>query len=164
MALKEMAERKNSPPSAKGENRLKEREAENVLKQLMTAQTAGEGSCLPINEVLVLICHLDCTSELVGRRGRKNKKTRLKRSWRGFGLPLGCADVAGLRRGRGSKGGSWANPAKPQAWRVERTVASSCGLVLAEQLWAMALPSLGMPISRGSHPTTVCWVSWEGER
>lgn len=119
MALKEMAERKNSPPSAKGENRLKEREAENVLKQLMTAQTAGEGSCLPINEVLVLICHLDCTSELVGRRGRKNKKTRLKKSRRGFGLPLGCADVAGLRRGRGSKGGWWQTPPshRPGVWR-----------------------------------------------
>lgn len=56
-----------------------------------------------------------------------------------------------------------ANPTKPQAWRVERTVASSRGLVLAEQLWATALPGLGMPISRGSHPT-VCWVSWERER
>ena len=41
MALKETAERwrrkeKPSPPSAKGENRLKQRETENVLKQLMT--------------------------------------------------------------------------------------------------------------------------------
>lgn len=108
-ALKEMAERKTSPPLAKGENRLKEREAENVLKQLMTAQTAGEGSCLPINEALVLICHLDCTSELV-RRGRENKKMRLKKSRRGFGLPLGYADAAGLQRGRGSKGSCWQTP------------------------------------------------------
>lgn len=105
MALKEMAERKSSPPSAKGENKLKEREAENELEQLMTAQTAGEGSRLPINGALVLICHPDCTSELVRSRGRKSKKMMLKGSRQGFGLPLGYADVAGLWRGRGSKGG-----------------------------------------------------------
>lgn len=78
MALKEMAgrwsrEENPSPPSAKGENRPKQRETENVLKQLMTTQTAGEGSCLPINEALVLICHLDCTSDLVRRRGKKRR-------------------------------------------------------------------------------------------
>lgn len=63
----------------KGENHQKgekidlKKETENVLKQLMTTLTAGEGSCLPINEALVLICHLDCTSELV-RRWRKNRQ------------------------------------------------------------------------------------------
>lgn len=82
MALKEMAgrwsrEENPSPPSAKRENRPKQRKTENVLKQLMTTQTAGEGSCLPINEALVLICHLDCTSDLVRRRGKK--QTRLKK-------------------------------------------------------------------------------------
>lgn len=64
-------EEKTQPTIGKGgENRLKQRETENVLKQLMTTQTAGEGSCLPINEALALICHLDCTSELVRRRGK----------------------------------------------------------------------------------------------
>lgn len=131
-ALKEMAERKTSPPLAKGENRLKEREAENVLKQLMTAQTAGEGSCLPINEALVLICHLDCTSELV-RRGRENKKMRLKKSRQGFGLPLGYADAARLQR-QGKQGELLANPTNPQAWCVKRMMRSFHGHVLAEQL------------------------------
>lgn len=111
MALKEMAERKNSPPW-KGENRLKEREAENVLKQLMTAQTAGEGSCLPINEVLVLICHLDCTSELVRRRGRKNKNMRLKRA----GEVLGCLLAVQMSLGFGEAGearGAGGKPCQP---------------------------------------------------
>lgn len=85
MALKETAEswsreKKSSPLSAKGENRPKQRETENVLKQLMTTQTAGEGSCLPINKALALICHLDCTSEPVRRRGKKEKR-RLKKRW-----------------------------------------------------------------------------------
>lgn len=71
---REMEQRgKSQPTSVKGENRLKQRETENVLKQLMTTQTAGEGSCLPINEAVVLICHLDCTSDLVRRRGKKRR-------------------------------------------------------------------------------------------
>lgn len=86
MALKETSEswsreEKPSPPSVKGENRPKQRETENVLKRLMTTQTAGGGSCLPINQALVLICHLDCTSELVRRRGKKKKEMRLKKRW-----------------------------------------------------------------------------------
>lgn len=110
MALKEMAERKNSPASVKGGNRLKEKEAENVLKQLMTAQTAGESSCLPINEALVLICHLDCTSELVRRRGRKNKKMRLGRACEVLGCLLAMQMSLGFREAGEAAGGWWQTP------------------------------------------------------
>lgn len=56
MALKEMAERWSteenlSPPLAKGENRPKQRGTENVLKQLMTTQTAGEGFCCQLTRL-----------------------------------------------------------------------------------------------------------------
>lgn len=39
---------------------------------------------------------------------------------------------------------------------------SLCGLVLAEQPQAMALPDLGTLVSQGLHPT-VCLVSWESK-
>lgn len=82
-----------------------------MLKQLMTAQTAGEGSCLPINEALVLICHLDCTSELVRRRGRKNKKMRLERAGEALVCLLAMQMSLGLGEAGGSKGGWWQTPA-----------------------------------------------------
>lgn len=53
MALNKTVERwsgeeKPSPPLARGENRPKQRETANVLKQLMTTQTAGR-RLLPAN-------------------------------------------------------------------------------------------------------------------
>lgn len=87
----------------KGENHRKgkkidlKRETENVLKQLMTTQTAGEGSCLPINEALVLICHLDCTSELVRRWGKKTDRTEKGAARLDLASGLcGCCWVVGM--------------------------------------------------------------------
>lgn len=64
---------------------------------------------LPINEALALICHLDCTSELVRRRGRKKRQ-------RGFGY----TDIAELWRGREKPGGGqWQPPLPSLEWEED---------------------------------------------
>ena len=63
---------------------------------------------------------------------------------------------------QGEQGGQVATPAPPRAWSGKRTMTSVRGLVLAEQLQAMALPDLGILASQGSHPM-VYLVSWESK-